>query len=173
MKTPSYQALLDRALPEYREQLTSVFKNCIVAGDCWEWMGARRDAGYGLIKIWGTRKNIGVHRFVCLALGGQINDDNHVCHSCDNPPCCNPDHLFVGTPKENHQDSVNKGRDSTPPRLSWANRRHPSAKLTRHDIPLIREALRNGLPIKAIAKRFGVSFQTISKIKTGALWSHA
>lgn len=79
---------------------------------CWEWNGARDPNGYGRIQVmkdgkWGARLT---HRTAYELLKGPIPDDLHLCHRCDNPPCCNPDHLFPGTPLDNITDAKLKGR---------------------------------------------------------------
>lgn len=78
--------------------------------DCWEWTGGTQSRGYGITGIPKTRKKIVTHRASYEAFIGEIPKGLYVCHKCDNPPCCNPNHLFVGTQKENLQDMVRKGR---------------------------------------------------------------
>lgn len=76
---------------------------------CWEWTGTLSKSGYGKIK-W-QQKDWRVHRLMAhLWLGMAATDERLVCHACDNPKCFNPAHLFVGTSKDNQQDSVRKGR---------------------------------------------------------------
>jgi hypothetical protein len=85
-----------------------------VAGpdDCWEWIGARDPNGYGRIQVmtngkWGTQL---AHRVAYKLIKGDIPDGLHLCHRCDNPPCCNPAHHFPGTPLDNMTDAKLKGR---------------------------------------------------------------
>ena len=79
--------------------------------DCWEWVGARYPQGYGRIHRWGTdNRNSYTHRVAWELVNGTIPDGMCVCHHCDNPPCCNPRHLFLGTQNDNIQDSIKKGR---------------------------------------------------------------
>lgn len=79
------------------------------SGDCWEWQGRRFPTGYGGFYA-GGRVNWYAHRFVWTLVNGAIPQGMHVCHHCDNPPCVRPDHLFLGTPKDNMRDRDRKGR---------------------------------------------------------------
>lgn len=80
--------------------------------DCWEWQGARMH-GYGCIRD-GAR-NVQAHRLAWkMATGQRIPTGMVICHHCDNPPCVNAAHLFLGTPRDNVIDAVAKGRHSTP-----------------------------------------------------------
>jgi len=75
---------------------------------CWLWIAGGRGKGYGSFKING--KSIDAHRVSYELHNGEIPKEMHVCHTCDNTKCVNPDHLFLGSPKDNWQDGFNKGR---------------------------------------------------------------
>ena len=75
---------------------------------CWEWRGARSETGYG--RIWMAGKHKRAHRVSYAAFVGPIGDAN-VLHTCDNPPCVNPQHLYLGTQKDNARDAVTRGRN--------------------------------------------------------------
>jgi hypothetical protein len=79
---------------------------------CWEWQGTRLETGYGLARYQGKYQS--VHRVVFRLMKGKIKSGNVILHSCDNPPCCNPDHLSQGSHQENMDDMVSKGRSPRP-----------------------------------------------------------
>jgi hypothetical protein len=120
--------------------------------ECWEWTGPRLK-GYGRFVFEGKWR---AHRVAWeMAAGRPPPAGLEVCHSCDNPPCCNPAHLWVGTHAENMADMAAKGRSRGT--LS------PGVRLDEMDLEMIR-VLRRRLPRRAIANRFGVSEPTIQKI---------
>lgn len=79
--------------------------------ECWEWTANRYRNNYGCFML-KAGTSIPAHRFAHILTHGSIASDILVCHSCDNPPCCNPAHLWPGTPKENAQDMIAKGRQN-------------------------------------------------------------
>jgi hypothetical protein len=84
----------------------------VTAAGCWEWQGRKaRKMGYGVMHKRGTRRDTMLaHRAFWEHYRGTIPAERCVLHKCDNPPCCNPDHLFLGTQRDNVHDMISKGR---------------------------------------------------------------
>ena len=133
------------------------------SNECWPWMGSRSPLGYGHITQ--RRKHLWAHRVAYELSVGPIPDGHCVCHKCDNPSCCNPAHLFKGTPADNIRDAASKGRMAKGQEL-------PGAKLTDALVVLIKKQIAGGTPLKTLASRYGVSAGTISRIKTRHTWRH-
>ena len=76
--------------------------------ECWEWTGSRNEQRYG--QFWDGVRCIRAHRFIWELFIGSIPDGMYICHKCDNPSCCNPEHLFCGTQQDNIDDMYSKGR---------------------------------------------------------------
>jgi len=131
---------------------------------CWLWTGAVNHDGYGHIR-WGKEQR--AHRIAYLLEKGSIPPGMNVCHSCDTPACVNPDHLFLGTQKRNMEDCSRKGRFDD--RRGSKNRK---AQLVEADIPGIRQRLKTGESLQAIATSLGVSKSAIAHIKQGRTWTH-
>ena len=96
---------------EKRDKFIGHFWERTVVTDsgCWEWTGCRLPTGYGHIGFYQNR-NCGTHRVAWILTHGDIPKGLCVCHKCDNPPCINPDHLFLGTRADNVHDRDAKGR---------------------------------------------------------------
>jgi hypothetical protein len=131
-------------------------------GGCWEWTAAKDGSGYGLFR-W-QRRMVRVHRVSFELVHGPIPEDLHVCHRCDNRGCVNPDHLFLGTHRDNMTDMSQKGRARTP--LGEDNLQ---AKLTRVTVREVRQAEGSQ---RQIAKRFGISQSQVSRIRGRRFWQH-
>lgn len=133
---------------------------------CQEFMGSRNTEGYG--NIWYEGKCWKAHRFSWRAWKGPIPEDMLVCHTCDNPPCCNIDHLFLGTNLDNTLDKVRKGRMAP---THGAN--NPAAILTEDKVWLIHELLYAGNHTQQeLANMFMVSKGHINNIKAGRTWNY-
>lgn len=140
----------------------------LMPNGCIEWQGSVDRNGYGKVK---RRKihqgNIGVHRYGYYLLHGKF-PKNLACHTCDNPICCNPHHIFDGTGSENSKDMTSKGRGALQ-RLDHKGAGNGNSKLTEEKVKQIRELLptQNN---KQIALLFGVHHSTISTIRLGKNW---
>lgn len=139
---------------------------------CWHWQGAVNDRGYGVIGRAGRGTGlVKAHRLAYeIATGLPLRRDQLVCHHCDNPRCVNPDHLFVGTHRDNTQDCWRKGRASPPPRLLGS--KNPRAKLRESVIPEVFRLRALGLTTYQIADVFGISRTAISAILKRKTWRH-
>ncbi len=143
---------------------------------CWPWLKEVNNKGYGRFWIYGngSERSVQAHRFaVELATGGPITLGLIILHSCDNPPCCNPAHLRIGTYSENTADAIAKGRlRPLPYEKQQRGSARPAAVLTEDDIPEIRERLRRGDKQRDIAASFGVSQKIITLINLRRAWTH-
>jgi len=138
----------------------------IDSNGCWIFGGYHDKNGYGVFTH-GRGKQLRAHRASFEFHHGGLNAEMLVCHSCDNPSCINPNHLFTGTHKDNTQDMIKKGRMA-----NQKGSKHPSAKLNEEQIYFIKNQRLRGEKLKDIAIQFNVSFQAISSICRGKSWNH-
>lgn len=127
---------------------------------CWPWKAMRDPLGYGKLNARGMGTM--AHRLTWMVHNGEIPVGMIVCHRCDNPPCCNPAHLFLGTNADNMADKVAKGRQSRLP-----GEKSGTAKLTWEKVREIRAAAG---PYKPIAMFYGISETNVCMIKNGHTW---
>ena len=129
---------------------------------CWEWEGAKSVKGYGRIKFGGSYW--AAHRLMAHIKIGDVGGSVTVCHRCDNPCCINPEHLFIGTQKQNIDDRDLKGR-----RNQARGERQGSAKLTEEQVKAIRLDPRKQ---SVIAAEFGISRAHVGNLKANRAWKH-
>ena len=141
------------------------------SGDCWLWTKGKSPWGYG--EFWVRDSNRMAHRVAYQITFGPIPDGLLVCHTCDNPLCVNPDHLFLGTDQDNSRDAAAKGRLRLPTARAVGGK-NGKAKLTESDVRLIRAELFGLRPPEgvALAKKYGVCARTICDIKYRKTWGH-
>lgn len=149
---------------------------------CWLWLGAHKAKGYGFLTITDgdRRRNIHAHRLSYELHHGPIPSRLLVCHRCDNPPCVNPEHLFLGTTRENALDAKAKGRLATGERCRAKNLSHGET----HGASVYPDAFvrsvaqarsEEGLTIDQLSARFGMSRSQVHRVINGTtrrdLWS--
>lgn len=130
---------------------------------CWLWLGSLTDKGYGRLMIKYVMHR--AHRFSWELHNGGIAENFFVLHKCDNPSCANPDHLFLGTQRDNMEDKAIKGR-------APKGEASALAKLTEKQVISIREQYTNGARGMDLAAQYGVCRATISLIVNRKLWAH-
>jgi hypothetical protein len=131
---------------------------------CWEWSATRAPTGYGIVRY--KNKHVRAHRLFWEIINGPIPKGLMGCHKCDNPPCVNPDHIFLGTASDNILDSHSKGR------ISQRGSANHGSKLTEKDIVKIFKIRRSGASHVALAKQFGVTSGLICLILQRKIWKH-
>lgn len=142
------------------------------SGECWLWQGGRDKDGYGSFKLRGR-----TYRAARIAFRLNFGDPRNyeVCHSCDNPPCVNPEHLFLGTSGDNQRDKWAKGRQNEAfnlPENKARGSRVNTSKLSEAQAVEIISRLRAGEGLTAIGKLYGVTKQSVRAIKVGTNWKH-
>lgn len=169
--TACFSASLERrAQARFRDRL---LKNVPFGqeNECWEWTGRRDERGYGRFDYRCPGESRArpqlAHRLVYEALREPIPSGLDICHHCDNPPCCNPGHHFLGTAVDNAADMMAKGRNGTP-----VFKRGEECNLARLTAAQALEALHSQEQAKDVALRFGVTTGAIRLIRKGKSWSH-
>lgn len=135
------------------------------ADACWPWQGTTTK-GYGKLRALGRDQY--AHRIAWELANGEKLGSRFACHHCDNPLCCNPRHIYAGTPKQNIEDMDRRGRRVSVPMKGHLN---PRAKLTEADVAAIRSNAGHKT-YDALSKQFGVGANQIFKILSGQAWSH-
>jgi hypothetical protein len=133
---------------------------------CWLWTGAKTGKGYGRVKRSGCWL-MATRYLLEYSSGVAIPDDIEVCHTCDNPSCVRPDHLFLGTASDNAKDALAKGRHMS--QLPTFRPVHIPRKLNAEDVRTIRASAEN---ISQISRRFGIARPTVRAIRSRKIWKH-
>lgn len=136
---------------------------------CWIWIGGKDLGGYGMAYAFGIQWR--ASRLFYFLWKGILREEDLVCHECDNPPCCNPGHLFLGTAQDNKDDCVRKGRHA------WGEgARNGSTKLSSDQVLEIRRDYRryskNGYNLYDLARKYEVHAVTIFDIVHRRKWKH-
>lgn len=141
--------------------------------DCWNWKGGttggrtgkRAQLFYGALHVrrGGIDIRLAAHRLAYRFVKGEIPAGALICHTCDNPRCCNPAHLYAGTPADNSRDMVERRRTA-------AGVRNPRARLTYEQVQKIRSLRASGWTLTRLATEYGVHISTIGNICSGKSW---
>lgn len=133
------------------------------ATNCWEWTAAKMGKGYGAISRRGERQKLYAHRLSYLMFHGEIPDGMYVCHTCDNPRCVRPSHLFLGDCGDNLQDMKAKERH-------LYGERNVKNKLTTEQVRQIHRLHQQGMSTHKIGKTYGISQGQAWRILCGKRW---
>lgn len=154
----------------YREKttrpLSEKYEKYVIRNEerCWGWKGHTNDSGYAMTSF--KNKNFRAHRASWIIHFGEIPKGMFVCHKCDNPICSNPNHLFLGTAKDNMNDCKTKGRNNYAPSKGEKN---GLSKLTDD---LVKEILSNKEGSRSLAKRLGIGQRHVNLIRQRKAWKH-
>jgi hypothetical protein len=145
--------------------------------DCWLWLAAKTDKGYGVFSVDGRTKK--AHRLAYELTRGEIPHGLCVLHRCDTPACCNPNHLFLGTRAENNSDMMAKGRHVSggthkqPSHCAYQRgESHHAAKMTEDMVRIMRADRLSGASFSVLGEKYGVAGSAAYKICKGLLWKH-
>jgi hypothetical protein len=134
--------------------------------ECWPWQGSCDLPGYGILGATRGNPALRAHRVAYELCVGQIPEGLSVLHKCDNPPCVNPVHLFLGTRADNNRDRAAKGRSG-----DHRGEKNRNAKLTGSQVEEIIACVESGETQTAVAKRYGIQQPHVSRIIRGHAWS--
>lgn len=148
-------------------QIDGFMNGLDTSGDCWVWKRGKTEDGYGRVRI--NKVLLLAHR-VSLAISGvKVPSNKCVLHKCDNPPCCNPNHLYLGSRLDNAKDRDRRGRRDP---LKISGEKHWMAVLTDEKVIRIRKLYSDGIRQADISREMGVSDGIISHVVNGNSWKH-
>jgi hypothetical protein len=133
--------------------------------ECWPWLGATRRGGYG--QFWDGKSNRGAHGYSFELHNGPLPEGQLPCHSCDNPICVNPKHLFAGTQADNVHDMIAKGRRYQPDASGEKNGR---AILNEDKVRVARSKHKAGASVTSLAREYSVGWSTMAAALRGETW---
>lgn len=161
-------ALIANPSPNLKRLLCRV---SVADSGCWEFIGSINEDGYGKIGVEG--KILNANRLMLTEITGMNPRNKSACHTCDNPKCIHPKHLFWGTHAENMADMAAKGRAGGWKKNPFRGETNPQAKLTADQVMEIRSNYASGeFTQKTLAELYGVDHRTISKIVRNKRWQH-
>jgi len=131
-------------------------------GECLEWVGGRNEHGYGI--SWFNGCFIKAHRLAWMLVGNDLPQGKFVLHSCDNPPCVEVTHLYLGTRSDNARDMWTRKRRQRP-----EGELSPTAKLSNESVLSIRKSKERSV---VLAAHYGVTPRTIQQIRSRETWRH-
>ena len=136
------------------------------SSECWMWQAYRDKHGYGRFRKPG-KNQVPAHRIAYQIAYGPVDQATLICHTCDTPPCVNPRHLFAGTPQDNMNDKIKKGRSNTP------RGEQKTCKLSEAAVRELRKRYIPGvLSMNKLATEFGVDAETVRDVIRGKTWMH-
>lgn len=147
----------------FTKQQIDRFWNNVNVGEvweCWNWKLSTDRYGYGKVKI--SHGCYISHRAAYEMHHGSIPDEKHILHSCDNPICCNPNHLHPGTRSENMQEMIRRGRHGK----GYTYK----AKMTREKVDMLKIDFNSGMSKHALSRKYNISCRTVREILSGEIW---
>jgi hypothetical protein len=176
MKIRAKQLTREDLLPRDFERFAANIQTDSSTG-CWNWQGAKTSIGYGALTIGDPRHLMGTHKIALAIFGAGVPEGLFACHKCDNPACCNPNHLFVGNQQDNMADKVAKGRQAKGDTINWhlypetvkRGESHHNAKLNKAAVIDIKTSALTGAEL---AIKYNISRSAICAVRKGRMWSH-
>lgn len=151
--------------------MSELLLNIEKTDSCWLWRGNTYANGYGKFNIFS--ESVYAHRLLYTLFKGVIPPGLNVCHTCDVRNCVNPDHLFLGTQKENIADMIGKRRQAPVSSTKHIGENNGGSKLVAATVLEIRKSYSEGNHnFRALSREFGVTPQMISLIVNGKNWKH-